>query len=71
MDSWVNRVLRKVIPVREDETTVALLMFAYSFLAMTAHNILKPVTEVASSSTSSEPTTCRGWCSRLLSSSAC
>ena len=45
MDSRVSRLLRKVIPVREDETTVALLMFAYSFLAMTAYNILKPITK--------------------------
>jgi ATP:ADP antiporter, AAA family len=45
MDSRVNRVLSKVLPVRADEATVALLMFAYSFLAMTAHNILRPITK--------------------------
>ena len=45
MDSRVNRILSKVLPVRADEATVALLMFAYSFLAMTAHNILKPITK--------------------------
>jgi len=44
MGGWLHRVLGRVVPVREDETTVAALMFAYSFLAMTAHNILKPVT---------------------------
>jgi ATP:ADP antiporter, AAA family len=44
MNVWVQGVLRRVVSLREDETTVALLMFAYSFLAMTAHNILKPVT---------------------------
>jgi AAA family ATP:ADP antiporter len=32
-----------VISLREDEMTGALLMFAYSFLAMTAYNIVKPV----------------------------
>jgi ATP:ADP antiporter, AAA family len=44
MNLWVKRVLGRVVALREDETKVALLMFAYSFLAMTAHNILKPVT---------------------------
>src|SRR5678816_1585805 len=44
MNLWVQRVLGRVVSLREDETTVALLMFAYSFLAMTAHSILKPVT---------------------------
>ena len=44
MNLWVQRLLGRVVSLREDETTVALLMFAYSFLAMTAHNILKPVT---------------------------
>ena len=38
MNLWVQRVLGRVVSLREDETTVALLMFAYSFLAMTAHN---------------------------------
>ena len=45
MDSRVNRILTKVLPVRAEEATVALLMFAYSFLAMTAHNILRPITK--------------------------
>jgi AAA family ATP:ADP antiporter len=44
MNLWLRRVLGRVVSVREDEATVALLMFAYSFLAMTAHNILRPVT---------------------------
>jgi ATP:ADP antiporter, AAA family len=44
MNPWVKRVLGRVVSLREDEATVAMLMFAYSFLAMTAHNILKPVT---------------------------
>ena len=45
MDSRVSGFLSKVLPVRADEATVALLMFAYSFLAMTAYNILKPITK--------------------------
>ncbi|HKH71185.1 MAG TPA: HEAT repeat domain-containing protein [Vicinamibacterales bacterium] len=44
MNLWAQRVLGRVVSLREDETTVALLMFAYSFLAMTAHNILRPIT---------------------------
>jgi AAA family ATP:ADP antiporter len=44
MNAWAQRVLGRVVSLREGEATVALLMFAYSFLAMTAHNILKPVT---------------------------
>jgi ATP:ADP antiporter, AAA family len=44
MNLWVQRVLGRVVSLRENETTVALLMFAYSFLAMTAHNILRPIT---------------------------
>ena len=43
MVAWVTRLLGRMVSVREDETTVAVLMFAYSFLAMTAHNIVKPV----------------------------
>ena len=42
MNLWVQRVLGRVVSLREDETKVALLMFAYSFLAMTVYNILKP-----------------------------
>ena len=36
-------MLGRVVSLREDEVTVALLMFAYSFPAMTAHTILRPV----------------------------
>src|SRR5262245_3935517 len=43
MVAWVTRLLGRMVSVREDETTVSVLMFAYSFLAMTAHNIVKPV----------------------------
>ena len=40
----IQRVLRRVLPLRSDESSVALLMFAYSFLAMSAWNIVRPVT---------------------------
>ena len=38
------RLLRPLAQVRENEAVTALLMFSYSFLSMTAYNILKPVT---------------------------
>ncbi len=44
MPSVVNRVLGRIVSVRRGEGQVASLMFAYSFLAMTAYNIIKPVT---------------------------
>ena len=33
-----------IVELRESETGIALLMFAYSFLAMTAYNIIQPIT---------------------------
>ena len=45
MESLANRVIARLTNTRSDERTVALLMFAYSFLAMMSHNILKPVTK--------------------------
>ena len=45
MNSLVSRVLRPVVALHGGERTVALLMFAYSFLAMTAWNILRPLTK--------------------------
>src|SRR4029453_18366549 len=45
MESFGERVVDRLTNTRSDERTVALLMFAYSFLAMTSHNILKPVTK--------------------------
>ena len=45
MNSLLNRVIDRLTNTRSGERTVALLMFAYSFLAMTSHNILKPVTK--------------------------
>jgi HEAT repeat protein/CRP-like cAMP-binding protein len=37
-------MLTPVVDVRKDETVTALLMFGYSFLAMTAYNIIQPLT---------------------------
>jgi AAA family ATP:ADP antiporter len=45
MESLANRVIARLTNTRSGERTVALLMFAYSFLVMTSHNILKPVTK--------------------------
>jgi AAA family ATP:ADP antiporter len=43
MESLTDRLLGRLTNTRRGEHTVALLMFAYSFLAMTAYNIFKPV----------------------------
>jgi ATP:ADP antiporter, AAA family len=42
--SALRRMLAPVVELRESETGLALLMFAYSFLAMTAYNIVQPIT---------------------------
>ena len=42
--SLISRLLRPVVHLREGESTTALLMFLYSFLAMTSYNIIKPIT---------------------------
>lgn len=44
MSQLLNRLIERVVTLRAGEARTALLMFAYSFLAMTAHNILRPVT---------------------------
>ncbi len=44
MRTLFSRLLNSVASVRSEETTPALLMFAYSFLAMTSYNIVKPIT---------------------------
>src|SRR5712671_2963757 len=44
MTSLLNRAVGKLVKLREGEATTALLMFGYSFLAMTAYSILKPIT---------------------------
>ena len=40
----MRRLLKPVVDLREHETVTAVLMFTYSFLAMTAYNIIKPAT---------------------------
>jgi AAA family ATP:ADP antiporter len=40
----LRRVLKPIVDLREAETATAALMFAYSFLAMTAYNIIQPIT---------------------------
>jgi CRP-like cAMP-binding protein/HEAT repeat protein len=42
--SLVQRALRPIVELREEESTTALMMFGYSFLAMTAYNIVQPIT---------------------------
>jgi ATP:ADP antiporter, AAA family len=39
-----RRLLAPVVELRENETGIAFLMFAYSFLAMAAYNIVQPIT---------------------------
>ena len=41
--SIVHRLLSPLVEVRKEESTTLLLMFLYSFLAMTSYNILKPL----------------------------
>jgi ATP:ADP antiporter, AAA family len=40
----LHRILAPIVDVRKEEGLTALLMFAYSFLAMTAYNIIQPLT---------------------------
>ena len=42
--SLLSRLMRPVVELRDGESTTALLMFLYSFLAMTSYNIIKPIT---------------------------
>ena len=42
--SLTARLLRPVVQLRDGESTTALLMFLYSFLALTSYNIIKPIT---------------------------
>jgi ATP:ADP antiporter, AAA family len=39
-----SRLLKPFVEVRPNEATTALLMFVYSFLAMTSYNIIQPIT---------------------------
>ncbi len=40
----MRRLLRPFVDLRDTEARTAVLMFAYSFLAMTAYNIIQPIT---------------------------
>src|SRR5512132_1494313 len=42
--SLASRLLSPIAELRSGEATTALLMFAYSFLAMTSYNIIQPIT---------------------------
>ena len=42
--SLLQRLLSPIVDVRREETVTALMMFGYSFLAMTAYNIVQPIT---------------------------
>ena len=45
-DTLTKRLLSSIVEVRENETSTALLMFGYSFLAMTAYNIMRLLHEL-------------------------
>src|SRR4051812_13519244 len=40
----LQRLLSPIVEVRKEESLTAFMMFAYSFLAMTAYNAVKPLT---------------------------
>src|SRR6185503_18090910 len=40
----LQRILAPMVELREDEDLTAVLMFAYSFLAMAGYNVVKPAT---------------------------
>jgi ATP/ADP translocase/CRP-like cAMP-binding protein/HEAT repeat protein len=42
--SVLQRLLGRIVDVRRDEIVTMLLLFAYSFLAMTSYNIIQPLT---------------------------
>lgn len=44
MSAFLKRILRPIAEVQESEVVSLVLMFLYSFLAMTSYNILKPLT---------------------------
>ena len=43
-NNWLRRALSPVVQFREGEFATGAMMFAYSFLAMTAYNVIKPIT---------------------------
>lgn len=45
MSKITSRLLGSVVTLHRGEATTAWLMFAYSFLAMTSYNILRPITK--------------------------
>ena len=44
MTALLRKVLSPVVELRENEVSTSVMMFAYSFLVMTAYTTLKPVT---------------------------
>ena len=66
----LQRILAPLVEVRKEESLTAFMMFAYSFLAMTAYNIIKPDHAVEVHHQISAPTTCRTSCWPPASSSA-
>lgn len=44
IETTIRRLLRPIVELRERETTLTVLMFSYSFLAMAGYNIIKPAT---------------------------
>jgi ATP/ADP translocase/CRP-like cAMP-binding protein/HEAT repeat protein len=44
MSAFLKRILRPIVDVQESEAVSLVLMFIYSFLVMTAYNMLKPLT---------------------------
>jgi ATP:ADP antiporter, AAA family len=44
MRSLTERIFRPIVELHRGEGPIALLLFTYAFLAMTAHNVLRPVT---------------------------
>jgi hypothetical protein len=47
MTSPLRRLFGKVVALREGEAATGVLMFGYSFLAMTSYTILKPISRFA------------------------
>ena len=43
----LQRILSPLVDLREEEGLTALLMFAYSFLAMAGYNVVKPLDAIA------------------------
>src|SRR5262245_8319418 len=43
----LQRLLSPIVELRKEESVTVLLMFAYSFLAMTSYNAIKPLTRSA------------------------